>query len=290
MISVIFLYLGFSVSFILMKASLFYSEPFFLVAIRMIPASLILFGYSFFKKKLVRIPRKDFFYFGLATIFNIFITNTFELLGMEHATSSHVSLVFCFAPFLGALLSYFVWGERLTRLKWVGLMLGIGGLGILICPTFFCQNMSVAISNFYLFGAMIASTIGWTAIKILVFNRNYSGCYVNSITMFIGGLLSLLASCMFETIPYAQTLRNSNVLLLVGGTIIITCIICYNLYAWLLRYFSVVFMTFAGFLAPLMTAVLGWFFLHEPLHLTFFVSFAILLTGLVVFYLEEVKK
>ena len=79
-----------------------------------------------------------------------------------------MALVFCFSPFLGAILSYFFWKERLTLLKILGLGLGLIGMFILFYPRY-DTSLAFNYNDLWLLGAMVATTLGWTFVKILVF-------------------------------------------------------------------------------------------------------------------------
>ena len=290
MILVILLYVGFSLSFVLMKASLFYGQPFFLVAIRMLFAALILFSWLLIKNEWKPIRRADLFLLSGAALFNIYITNTFELVGLEHMSAIKASLIFCLSPFLGAILAYFIWHERLTRYKWFGLILGLLGMMLLFYQQGDGNSLLFAKSDVWLLGAMVATTIGWTFVKRLVFNRHYTSIQVNGITMLLGGIGSLVTSFFVESWNPIPVANVPKFLVLVIATSLLSCVICYNLYAWLLRTYSVVFMTFASFLSPFFTAWFGFIFLHEAIRLIFIFAFLLLMLGLLIFYKEELKK
>jgi len=137
---------------------------------------------------------------------------------------------------------------------------------------------------------MVATTVGWTFVKKLVFDRGYKSAQVNGVTMLLGGIASLVTSFFVESWQPLPIFNMPQFLLLVIATSVLSCIICYNLYAWLLRTYSVVFMTFASFLSPFFTAWFGLIFLHEPIKSTFIGAFLLLMVGLVIFYKEELKN
>ncbi|MFI5344385.1 MAG: EamA family transporter, partial [Chlamydiales bacterium] len=66
-------------------------------------------------------------------------------------------------------------------------------------------------------------------------------------------------------------------------------LICYNLYGYLLKKYSPVFMSFAGFTTPLFTALFGWFFLNEVVTWPFYLSFFMVLTGLCIYDQDQLK-
>jgi drug/metabolite transporter (DMT)-like permease len=69
--------------------------------------------------------------------------------------------------------------------------------------------------------------------------------------------------------------------------IAISNLICYNLYGYLLKKYSVTFVSFAGFITPLFTALFGWWYLGEVVTWPFYVSAIIVFAGLCIFNQEE---
>jgi drug/metabolite transporter (DMT)-like permease len=72
--------------------------------------------------------------------------------------------------------------------------------------------------------------------------------------------------------------------------IIVSNLICYNLYGALLRKYTATFMSFAGFSTPLFTAFFGWLFLGETVSFSFYLSAVIVFAGLILFNQEELGK
>jgi drug/metabolite transporter (DMT)-like permease len=72
--------------------------------------------------------------------------------------------------------------------------------------------------------------------------------------------------------------------------VFISNILCHNIYAGLLRKYSATFMSFTSFLSPIFAAFYGWAFFQEEITWHFYVSIAIVLVGLYLFYQDELKK
>ena len=111
---------------------------------------------------------------------------------------------------------------------------------------------------------------------------------INGLTMTFGGFLALITSFFVEkNICITNSAAFAGYLALV---ILISNIICHNLYGYLLRRYTATFLSFAGFLTPLFAAFYGWLFLHETITAEYYLSAVIVFIGLFVFYYEEVKK
>ena len=130
----------------------------------------------------------------------------------------------------------------------------------------------------------------------LINSDNYSPITLNGLSMFIGGCMSLVTSVVFEGTPRLLSYDTAGSLFespLVTAVVyvlllILLCnIIAYNLYAFLLRYYSATFLSFTGFMTPLCTALLTALVFGEVPSAWFFLSVALVGYGLYIFYREE---
>lgn len=295
MFLVILLYALFASVFTTSKTALEFSQPFFLVGSRMLVAGILLLGYQYiFKNKQFNIKTKDMGKLVLLSIFAIYLTNVFEFWGLKYLTSFKTCFIYSLSPFISAILSYFVLNEKMNPKKWLGFIVGmVGFLPILLSETsaeeqtghlwvFSWAELSVML-------AVICSVYGWILLKQVV-NSGYEPPMANGISMVIGGAFALAHSALVETwnpIPVSQYEPFIYCALLL---ILISNLICYNLYGHLLKKFSATFMSFAGLTTPLFTATFGWFFLGEVVNWPFYVSFCIVFSGLLIFYQEELGK
>jgi drug/metabolite transporter (DMT)-like permease len=107
--------------------------------------------------------------------------------------------------------------------------------------------------------------------------------------MLLGGIFALIHSFFvenWEPVPitdYFGFLRGVLLMILISN------LICYNLYGWLLKRFTATFLSFAGLTTPLFAALFGWLILQETVSWTFFLSVAIISLGLWLVYAEELR-
>lgn len=295
MFFVILLYLLFASVFTTSKVALEYSAPFFLVGSRMLVAGLLLLGYQYFFKKEFHLKKKSFGKLLLLAIFAIYLTNVFEFWGLKYLTSFKTCFIYSLSPFMSALIAYFVLGEVMTPKKWLGFLIGIAGfLPILLSTT----HQEEQAGHFWFFSwaelsvmiAVICSVYGWILLKQLVTEEGTPPIMANGIAMLFGGLFALLHSFFVETWNPLPVTEYEPFILSAALLILISNLICYNLYGYLLKRFSATFISFAGLTTPLFTALFGWLFLGEAITLPFYLSFAIVFAGLLLFYQEEFKK
>lgn len=296
MFYVLLLYALFASVFTIAKTGLEYTQPFFLVGIRMMLAGVILLSYQkMISREVFSFNRQTWWRIIRLAAFNIYLTNVFEFWGLKYLTSFKTCFIYSLSPFVSALLSYFMFSERLSKKKWIGLSVGIlGFIPILIHQTtsetqtgqlffFSWAELSVVL-------AAVSSVYGWIVLKQLVNENGLSPLSANGMSMLIGGGIALSHSFLIENwnpVPTTNlTIFFECTLLL----ILISNLICYNLYGTLLKSYSATFMSLAGFTTPLFTALFGWIFLGEVVTWPFYVSFAIVLTGLILFDQEKITQ
>lgn len=290
---ILLLFLMFASVFPLQKHNLNYSEPCFLIGFRMVLAGFILFIYIFFNKKLFKkISKCHIKYFIFLSIFNIYLTNFFELLGLNATSSSKTCLIYSLSPFITIILSYILLKEKLTKKKILGLSIGIIGLiPLLLFKTAeenYNKNIFIfSISEIYLIISVFFSVLGWILLKIIV-NLGYSFILANSISMIIGGIFILISSVFIgETWNPIPVSNFKYFIFYTFITCLISNFLCYNLFGYLLTRFSITFMTFSGLTTPFFAIFFGWFFLNEIVTGYFFLSIFLFFIGLAIFYKEE---
>ncbi len=296
MFLVILLYALFASVFTIGKTGLEFSQPLFFVGSRMFLAGLLLLAYQFSCKRSEFLFRKSDFWkiFGLS-VFNIYLTNVFEFWGLKYLTSFKTCFIYSLSPFLSALLSYFMFAEKMSLKKWMGLLVGfIGFLPILINHSsteeetghlFFFSWAELAVM-----GAAICAVYGWILLRQLVKDSGYTSMMANGLSMTLGGAMALMHSYLVEDwnpVPVTEMMPFMECAFLL---IIISNLICYNLYGHLLKSYSATFISFAGFITPLFSAFFGWYYLGEVITLPFYLSAAIVFCGLLIFYQEELKE
>lgn len=300
MFLVVLLQILFALSFIIFRKTVGFGSPFFLVGIRMVIAGLLLLSYQYLvdKKsfsKLFANLKNTLNLLVLASILNVYITNSYEFWGIQYISAAKASLIYNFSPFISAFLSYIFLNEIITRKKGLGIIIGMFGfLPVLINNSPAEKSMAhfgfLSLAELALLAAAIATAYGWIIIKQLVYQKHVPIVLVNGITMFFGGLMALGHSVFIETWP---NIFAPSFISFWGYTflvIFIAYISAYNLYASLLSKYSPTFLSFAGFITPFPTAFFGWIFLGETVPWSFYLSMFIVFIGLYIFYQDEIKQ
>lgn len=292
---VVLLYALFASVFTVSKTGLQYTQPLFFVGTRMVLAGIILVLYLFiFHRRQFALNKSSLWGLFKLAVFNIYLTNVFEFWGLQFLTSFKTCFIYSLSPFFSALISYFSFNENLSPKKWLGLAIGfIGFFPILMSESsseegvghlFFLSWAEMAVML-----AAVTSVYGWIILRQLVKDEGVSPLMANGTSMVMGGAMALFNSYLVEDwspVPVTNmvTFTECTVLL-----VIISNMLCYNMYGYLLKRFTATFMSFAGFTTPLFTAIYGWFFLSEQISEAFYLSAAVVFVGLFLFYQEELK-
>lgn len=293
---VFLLYALFASVFTVSKTGLQYTQPLFFVGTRMAMAGVLILTYLFlFRRDCFRLKSQDLWRVLRLSLFNIYLTNIFEFWGLQYLTSFKTCFIYSLSPFLSALFSYWLFSEKMTLGKWAGLVIGfLGFLPILLNESSAEEHIGhlffLSWAEISVMCAATCSVYGWILLRQLVKENEMSPLMANGISMLLGGIMALGHSALKENwnpIPVTEALPFLECSL---WLIVISNMICYNLYGHLLKKFTATFISFAGFTTPLFTALFGWFYLGEHVTLPFYISAAIVFCGLIVFYMEELKQ
>ena len=295
---VVLMYAGWSSMFSLGKMALAHSPPLFLTASRMLLAGVILLAFMALKDRFAfKITLKQLLSFSILALFSIYLTNAFEFWSLQHLTAAKTCFIYSLSPFFAALFSYFHFGEKMNRRKWLGMSIGVAG----IIPVLAIQKGSDELLSGLLYLswpelAMVAASIctvyGWVLLRLIVKDTKVSPLMANGVSMFIGGLFALAHSYLVE--PWTPLpVSASAIVPFTQGLLIMTLIsniICYNIYGMMLKKYTATFLSFMGVLSPIFASINGWFFLGEPLSPVIFFSTGIVSLGLWLIYSAELSQ
>ncbi len=295
---IVFVFLTFfiwSTSFTFGKKALESSTPLFITGTRMFLAGLMILGFLWlFKRASFQIKKKQLFPLFLLSLSSVYLTNVFEFWGLQYLTAAKACFIYSLSPFLSALLSYFEFKEKLTGKKLCGLLIGFVGF----LPVLLTQDGAEEIiggvsflswAEIALILATVTSVYGWILLRKLGKEEGMSPLMANGTSMAFGGILALLHSLLVENWAPFPVWDYSGFALGIFLMIIVSNLICYNLYGWLLKKFTATFLSFAGLMTPLFAAFFGWLVFDETVSWMFYLSLGIISMGLWLVYSEELR-
>ncbi len=286
------MYMVFASSFPLTKVLLAYAGPLFLTGTRMIAGGGLLLGYHIgYKRRSCAIAPHHYGIYVHITVVGIYLNYVARFWALTHLTSIKTSYLFNAAPLVASFLSYRILGETLSKFQWLGLVCAFSSL----VPTVLVNNTgamttqalwSPSLPELAMLFSIVADCYKWVLLRKLVLDRSCSPIMANGLCMFFGGLLALATSMFVEgSWPVSSSGPFVSYLAMY---VIISNVILYNFYSYLLRHYTATFLALAGFITPVFATLYGRVFLNEKSHWLFYISMVILAVGLYLFYHDEV--
>ena len=105
-------------------------KPFGFVLIRVIGATILFWILSLFLPK-EKIEKKDFLSLFIAAVFGVVVNMLFFFKGLEYTSPIHASAIMTIVPIVILILSAYILKEKVTKLKVIGVILGLSGALVL---------------------------------------------------------------------------------------------------------------------------------------------------------------
>lgn len=284
----------FGLMFSVSKMALMEAPPLALTAIRMFLAGLLLLTYQGIAnpKKLI-IRKQDWPKIFLLAILSFYLTNVLEYWGLQSLSAAHACFIYSLTPFFTAIVGYFFEGEKMTPFKWLGMSIGLSAMVPVLMiddPHTTLGFSIISMAELAVMASTLCSVFGWLILKSLARSRGDHGLIsCNGLSMLFAGLICFVHTTI-QNPSNPLPIRNwPNFLLFVSLMILLSNVISYNLYGYLLKKFSATFMAFAGLTTPLFASLWGKILLKEAIPDNFFLSLAAITLGLTIFYREEWK-
>lgn len=279
------------------KLVLAWLAPAFFVGIRRITSGLILFSYKAWKSPRLRFChiRSDLLMIIAISLMTMCIPSILKAYGFKYLVSSKAALIGSFDPFITALYAYFLWNEKLTIKKILGMLIAFSGILFLITSSAPIEETLgswwiFSLPELAIFCAMAISRLGWILARTMLKSERYTPSELNSINMIISGSIALAGTyisgvCDFCTIPPTYSF-----IALFSYAVLIGDITCYNIYGYLLKKYNITFLSLCGLSIPLFVHLYGPFIHGEPITLHFFIALAFVASGTYIFYREDLRK
>jgi drug/metabolite transporter (DMT)-like permease len=276
----------YAIGYPLSQIALVSSEPLFLIAIRMLLSGAILIGYHVIKKKTFRLPAKSLWPICLSGILTAYLSNALSYWGLASVTATRAALIDNMSPLMSAFLEWMIFKDQFSALEWIGIVIAtLGTMPAMASPlaqSELLHNMwwNLSWGDLVIIMSNLAGVYGFICIRKIASDKDYEPIFANGISMFVGGSCALVHSLFTEhwTPVPAQDYIS------VAAHVIIMMIIYNfavdNLYNYLAREYTVTTLMLSGFMVPIFTAAIDWFFYGFTVSPVFWVSSCIICIGL----------
>ena len=259
-------------SFLFMRIAAPVLGPVLLIELRVLIAGVALLLYMLVTRSTfdLRARWKHYLVIG---IINSAIPFTLIATAELYLTAGLAATLNATSPLFGAVVAAMWIQEALTKKKVVGLALGLLGVSILVGWSPFPFSLTLAVSVAASLAAAACYGIGGVYTK--VYMQGASSKAVATCSQ-LGAALVLLPLTFFAPSKHAPT---PIVLLAVVALALLGTAVAYLLYFWLIEHAGPTRALTVTFLAPIFGVLWGTELLSEPLSLSTFIGFGIILMG-----------
>ncbi|MGZ6250651.1 MAG: DMT family transporter [Candidatus Chromulinivorax sp.] len=287
--------------FVTAKFALQTSQPIFLTATRLFIGGFIcltLYSMTDSGEGVVifaRVKKSEWILLGLMSFINIYAANCLEIWAMQYLSVGKTAFIYNLTPFFSALLAYFLFSEKMTLQKWIGLSIGFMGFVPVFCRSSNLLDTTysfgfITVADCALIGAALSAVFGWTLVRILVRDHRMPIFFVNGISLLVGSAFCFLHAFIYEHKPFVYNGMFWQFITVVVAMGLVKYAFAYNLNSFLLMRYSTTLTAFFSFTSSLFTTVLGIYFFQEKVTWTFLFSIVTVFFGLLIFYQEELRQ
>jgi drug/metabolite transporter (DMT)-like permease len=266
---------GWGISWPFLKIALAEIPPFTFRGLIAPTAALVIFGVGFLLKFKISYPKGQWREITLAAFLNITVWHLFSAFGIRLLGGGHASIIAYTMPLWAVILSILFIGEKSTRARIIGLVLGMSGLAVLLSGEFGILR-SAPVGVFF----MLASAIGWGAGTVVQksFKWRISTLSLVGWQLVIGGLPITIIALFIET-PNWLSISS----MAVGSTIfilLIPIILCWFVWFRVIEMLPVSICTLSTLLVPIIGVISSNIILGEEVGWREFVSLLLICTAL----------
>lgn len=291
MILIVILYAILAITFIVAKTTVVLANPVFLIGSRMTAAGIVMLcGYRVVCGP-IAIKRQDWWLLFKTMLFHIYFAFIFEFWALQYVSALKTTIFYSISPFITALFAFVLIHEKLSVHKILGICVGFCGL----LPIFMLHAdgshltslVRISLPDCVMLLAVMSAAYAWFLVKRLMVH--YDLFVINGLCMFGGGILSLITAGFCE--GYATGVTDWPLFLCwLIVLILLSNVVAYNLYGYLLRHYSITLISFAGFLCPIFTAFFEWFLGIGALSWHYAVACMLVTVGLYLFYYTTERR
>jgi len=273
------------------KMALVALSPLMLTGIRMLAGGVILMGYQFFKGESISFGkiRSNWRLILTIALLTTLAPAFLKSYGLKYLYSFKASIIAACDPFVTAVYGYFLWGERLTVRKGLGIVVAFTGIVILFLTTSRTELLApgfwhISLPELAAFLAIIIGRYGWIKVQRVVRSEHYSPIELNSLMMIVAGIGALSITLTFETFSLSAIAASWKSLV---ATTLIGNVFAYTMLAHQLKKHSSMVVSLAGYAIPIFVLINGIVLLGEPVQMGSIAGGLIVFSGLLLFYSES---
>jgi drug/metabolite transporter (DMT)-like permease len=203
-------------------------------------------------------------------------------IGLEYTTASHMSVFLYTAPVFTVLgLHWFVAGERLRPLQWVGVFAAFAGIAVAFSNGFAEQARDW--KHMLLGDALgVLGGLFWAATTLLIRGSALAEAPPATTLLYQLGSAGVILIAIAAGFGQASTISASGILWVsLFFQSVLVAFLSFLLWFWMLRRYLASRLSVFSFVTPLFGVGFGVLLLHDPVGIRFAIGAALVLTGVV---------
>lgn len=275
------------ITFVVFKYANASFNPIAIVFTRLLISIPFLFSFAFLSGRYMRLRKGDFKWFLLMSLFEPFIYFLGESFGLSMVSSTLAAIIVSTIPLFVPIAAFFLLKERLTYTNIVGLIISFAGVLMVIMGTdgrLFGNIKGIMLMFVAVFGA-----VGYTIIAKRLLDH-YNGIIITAWQSTLGFLYitPIFFIAEFPHIDFAAVLPSSVWALLYLG--VFGSGICYILFSVGIRELGASKANVFANLVPVVAAIVSFFVLKEAMPLLKISGIIVVLGGLFLSQLTNVRQ
>jgi drug/metabolite transporter (DMT)-like permease len=275
-----------ALTFVWIKVALETYRPYEIVFLRLLLASVLMFGFIVLFRKQERVEPKDLPYLMMVAFFEPFLYFLGEANGMKYVSSTLGSLIISTIPLVTAVGAWVLLKERIHYLLIIGLVVSFSGVALLSISE---PNLSATVKGILLL--MVAVFAGmFYGITVRKITLKYRSLTIVAWQTFFGMIYMLPLFLIMDWGHFSTVQHSMHGLLTIAAMSVFASMGAYLLYTGVIRELGVVRSNIFTNLIPVFTVFLAFFIRNEKM--TLFSAGGIFLTvlGLMISQSRDLRR
>ena len=261
--------------------------PFISVGLRFSFAALFILIFMKIKGLKVQMDKLSIKLYMQMAFFSFVIPYGLVYWGEQYIPSGLASVLFAINPFFVTIFSFFMLSqEKITLYKIIGMIIGFIGIVVI-----FSEDITNT-AAFFVWGmvAIVLSALlqGWIQVVMKKHGQYLNSFTMNFYPMLIAGVCMLILGFFTENLNYikfdSKAILSVLYLASFGSMVVFTC------WYWLLKRVNVIVLSLITFITPVIALILGIILLKEVFTVSDLIGSFLVLVGLMVATLGNVKS
>ncbi len=275
-----------ALTFVLIKVALITYRPYEIVFLRLVLASILMFGVIFLFRQKERVEKKDMLYLMMVAFFEPFLYFLGEANGMQYVSSTLGSLIISTIPLVTAVGAWLFLKESIYPLLIVGLLVSFAGVAMLSLAE---PNLTGTLKGILLL--MLAVFAGmFYGITVRRVTLKYRSLTIVAWQSLFGMIYILPVFLIFDFKHFTTVTHSARGLLTIAAMSVFASVGSFLLYTGVIRELGVIRSNVFTNLIPVFTVIMAWLMLGDVI--TWRIAAGVLLTilGLLISQYHDLRR